>query len=190
MKAIEKIKAVISDCICLTCIKTGVKISETDLNNLANKYTAEFEEILADLQKPKCETCGGSGKVNKTIAHLTDYIGDRIPCPACQKPSGEFTKKVRQMLKFSKVHCGEPSPIECLLEQSCDLLDSKDAEIGILKMGFVPEGHVDIKAKAEQIKQLQTDFDKAKKMLDQYEHKELEVAPLLIKISELQAENE
>ena len=87
-------------------------------------------------EQPKCETCGGSGKVFYKDALTEIYDNMCFDCkgtgisPDCEQPkaSDKFTKDVREIYEEERNKKQPFIAIEIVLE-ACDKLDSLQAEL-------------------------------------------------------------
>lgn len=118
------------------------------------------DEILATLQKPKCETCKNESfcewpQPDCISRDAAQYIPQNHP--DCQKPSGEFTKEFRAILKWDEYGRNtKDENIKAVFEkgyEACDLLDSR-AEAIQFEIARFEMMRTQVLKQAEQIKQL------------------------------------
>lgn len=89
-KAKKALNRLIADSNCMVCY-----------NKLPHRKNCPLGEALAELDEPRCKTCGGYGWLWTNLGKADPH---KAPCPDCQKP--DFFKGFRVM-KAGCVPIGE-----------------------------------------------------------------------------------
>jgi len=97
--------------------------------------------------KPKCETCGGSGEVDDTIHSVRAGIDINKPCPDCQGDAAEFVKELNETID-GVVIAYATDCIEIVAEHTQKLINKsrkaadfiKQLQKAILEFGNNPAG--------------------------------------------------
>jgi hypothetical protein len=108
-----------------------------------------LDQAIELLKQPKCDTCGGSGKIPRKekqhcrlrlcadlsipICFRCQFYIHESPCPDCQQPKdqpgSEFTKKFRELIKLSEEHLSDNKigRLQTYGKEACKIIDTSEA---------------------------------------------------------------